>query len=111
MATTTEIPVHFTPEAVARIAQLGIEREVQLMIEHTRQSISGLESIDVETWDDESEPGESHLTINAWRPGTSKSLLDYAPKDEWVRWFLDTFPPDVLRWLSFDLYFREEHGR
>jgi hypothetical protein len=111
MSTTSAIPVQFTSEATARIAQLGIEREVQTMIEHTKQIISGLESIEVETWDDEFEPGEPHLTIVAWRPGECQSVEDLQPMDGWYDWFSRSLGPDVRRWFSFDLLYRDTHGR
>jgi len=107
----TDIPTTIHPDAAARIVQLGIGHEVEQMLEHTKQTVPGLEAIEIETWDDEFEPGEPHLSINVWRPGSSTSLDDYAPQREFGSWLVRTFSPDIARWVSVDLFFRDEHGR
>lgn len=109
MAPLTTIPVTITPSAAARIEQLGMQRELQTMIDHTRETISGLEEIIVETWDDPSEPGEPHISIEGWRTG--RWVPGDRPEHAWVSWFVNAFHPDVLRWFSFDLLYRDEHGR
>jgi len=111
MATTTNIPVAITPEATARIAALGIQREVDEMLEHTRQTIGDLESIEIETWDDEYEPGHAHLTIIGWRSAPTSGEEMARLVEGWVHWFVRTFPPDVLRWFGFEVLSRDEHGR
>lgn len=111
MATNTQIPVTFTPEASERIAELGLKAEVQEMIEHTKQAIPDAVGINVEHWYDYESGGPPQLTIIAWKPGVSQSLDDYAPQDEWSLWLIGHFPPAVSRWVSFDLLFQDEHGR
>jgi len=111
MTIKTDVPVVISTDAAARIAQLGIQREVEQMLEHTRQTVPGLEAIELEAWDDEFEPGQPHLTINAWRPGCSTSVDDFAPQEVLGSWLMRTFSADVTRWISFDLFFRDEHGR
>ena len=66
MATVTEIPVLVNPQAAVRVSQLGMESELQLMTEHARLTISDLVALEVETWDDEFEPGQPHLCLVAW---------------------------------------------
>ena len=111
MTVKTDIPVVIRPEAAARIEELGIHREVEQMLEHTRQSVPGLEAIEVEAWDDEFEPGQPHLSINAWRPPSGAATPDYEPEQSWGSWLVRTFPPEVARWLSFDLLYRSDNGR
>jgi hypothetical protein len=111
MTIKTDIPVVIRPEAAARIEQLGIQREVEQMLEHTRQSVPGLESIEVEAWDDEFEPGQPHLSIVGWRPGCSSSGADFDPETEWGSWFVRAFQPEVVRWFSFYICYRNEHAR
>lgn len=111
MTIKTDVPVVIPPDAAARIAQLGIQPEVEQMLDHTKHTVPDLEAIEIELWDDEFEPGQPHLSINAWRPGCSASLDDYAPQRELGSWLVRTFSPDVARWVSFDLFFRDEHGR
>ena len=111
MATTTEIPVQIHPEAAARVAELGMEKELQLMLEHTRQTVPGLESIEVETYESEGDEERPHICIVGLRPGVCASPDDYRPKDEWNAWFVRTFPPEVLWWFLFSLEYRGENGR
>jgi hypothetical protein len=111
MATNTEIPVTFTPEATERIAELGLQAEVQQMIEHTKEVIPDAVAINVEDWYDYDSGGPPNLTVVAWRPGVSQSLEDYAAQDEWSLWLIRQFPASVSRWITFDLLFQDEHGR
>ncbi len=62
-----------------------MQREFEEMLEHTRQTVAGLHSIEVEAWDDPSEPGQPHVVITAWRDGAG--LEPIARGDErWERW-------------------------
>ncbi len=38
----TTFPVSITPEAAARVAELGMQAELERMLEHTRQTVPGL---------------------------------------------------------------------
>jgi hypothetical protein len=111
MTIKTDIPVVIRPEAATRIAELGIQREVEQMLEYTRHNVPGLESIEIEAWDDEFEPGQPHLRITGWRPGCISSKEDLLPEREWGSWFVRAFVPDVLRWFSFFICYRNEHAR
>lgn len=111
MSTATTIQVEITPEAKARIDELGMQHELELMLEHTKQAVLGVELIQVETWYDYEEPGPDHLSIMAWRPGVSRGFEDYQPISDWHRWLAEAFHPDVFQWFSFCLFYREEHGR
>lgn len=111
MATHTEIPVTFTAEATERIAELGLQNEVQQMIEHVKQAVPDVVAIDVEQWYDYESGGPAFLTIRVWKPGVMHSLDDFGPADEWHTWLYRTYPADVRQWFTFDLLFRDEHGR
>lgn len=104
MATATDTPVQVTSEAEARLSQLGMHQEVQQMIDHARLTIPELVALEVETWDDEFEPGEPHLCLVAWRNGPGR--VDLETWNQWVHWFVRTFPPPVARWFSLDLAYR-----
>jgi hypothetical protein len=95
MTTTTTIPVSITPEATARIATLGMQREFDEMLEHTRRTIDHLHAIDVgleEKPDDEDDPT---IVITPLRVG-SISADDRADWN-WMEWFVRTYPPEVIR--------------
>ena len=98
MTAPVTVPVTITPEAAARIDELGIRAEVEQMIEHTRQAIPALKRIEVvledayETWD------QPYLTIYATRADA------YRPEDradrEWGYWRVNTFPPEVCQHIA-----------
>ncbi len=46
--TPTTIRITVTPEAAVRVAELGMQAELDQMLEHTRQTVPGLKSIEVQ---------------------------------------------------------------
>jgi hypothetical protein len=51
MTTSATVPVTVTPEAAARIAQLGFQAEVGRMIDYARQHLPEVERIEVVLYD------------------------------------------------------------
>src|SRR4051794_24974808 len=47
MSSTVDGPVTVSPEAAARVAELGLQREFEQIVEHTRQTIPGLRRLEV----------------------------------------------------------------
>jgi hypothetical protein len=111
MTLATTIPVQVSDEAAARIAELGMQREVEQMLEHTQQAVPGLIGIELTTYEHPDEPGQAYVEIAGWRPGTSSSVDDYRPEGEWSSWIIRAYPPEVFRWFSFWLFYKDEHGR
>lgn len=107
---TTTIPIIMQPPAAARVRELGIGSQLQEMFEHTKEVVPGLQSIEVEAWDDPSEPGQPHLMLIAWRDDPTLND-EYSIKTAWGTWFVRSFHPDVLRWFSFWVYCRGIHDR
>src|SRR5208283_781537 len=97
MATPTTIPVTILPEAAARIAELGMQREYDEMLQHALQAIPALRSIEVQlappydTGDDPRVVIEATTDLDA--PG-----IDQAEK-QWGDWVINTFPSAV--WAHF----------
>jgi hypothetical protein len=94
MSPPATIPVTFTAQATARIGELGMQAEVERMLEYARHNIPDLVRIKVglnERYDDDSPPG---VAIDAY------SRRPYDPDDridsELCRWMVKTFPPEVL---------------
>lgn len=89
----TTVPVTITTEAAERLAELGMQRELDLMIEHTKQTVPGLHAITVvlePCYDTRDEPG---ITIEATMDDPH---LEYDPTEsEWGAWKVDTFLPEV----------------
>jgi hypothetical protein len=94
MAVPTTIPVTITPEAAARAAELGIQADIERIIEHARNTVPGLRSLEVsirECYDSYEETG---ILIHGGRD------VSYRPDDpterQWDKWVISTFPPQVL---------------
>jgi hypothetical protein len=107
MAAPATIPVEVTPEAAARIEELWRSKEFEAMIEHTKQTVAGLESILVTRFDDPDDPAESRVSIEARQQGPESE--DISAWDESDSWFVDSFPPEVRRYFGFTMRFRENH--
>jgi hypothetical protein len=89
----TTVPLTITPEATAHVAELGMQREFEQMLERALQTVPGLQSIKVvltynpETGDDP--------RVVIWSYMEDRGL-EYDPtEDEWGRWKVTTFPPEV----------------
>ena len=102
MSTTTSIPVTVTPEAAAYVAELGLQKEFEQMLEHARLTIPGLLSLraDYNTGYNVDPP---YIDIQA-------TVSDYEAAQEaddaWGLWHITAFPPQVG--LNFALYTTEE---
>jgi hypothetical protein len=109
MTAPATLPVTITPEAAARIDELGIRPEVKQMIEHTRQTVPALKRIEVvledpyETWD------QPYLTINATRGDEPRA--DDRTRQEWGVWQVNTFPPDVCTHITMLTQYEPDHAR
>jgi len=87
------IPVHFSSSAAAEhIAQLGLEREFEEMIEHVKQTVPGTRKIEV-ILDGLPEDPEG-IVIIAHRPHPGGD--DPAHRD-WIAWLVDTYRPEVCQ--------------
>jgi hypothetical protein len=102
MTTCTTIPVAVTPEAAARIAALGFQAHVERMIEHTQQTLSQLERIEVTLYDRYELGDEPGLSIDVYskRPFDPVDRIDA----ELTRWVVTEFPPQVLEHLIVDYH-------
>lgn len=97
MNASTDIPVTITPEAEARIAELGMRKELEQMIAYVREVVPGLAAIEVtiaECYDTRDETGVSITACSdrLFEPGEKVS----EEIDEWV---VHTFPPQILEHL------------
>jgi hypothetical protein len=92
----TAIPVTVAEDAAARVAQLGMQREFEQMIEHAKQVMPHLRAIRVTLeYNPECPHEDPGVVIWAQRgesptPGTS-DLTDW----DYSAWKVRTFPPEV----------------
>ena len=95
MITTTTIPVTVTPEAAERVAELGMQAELERMLEHSRQTVPGLRAIEVQLALPYDTGDETSVIIQATRAGP------FRPEDptqrKWDDWQMNSFSPDVYR--------------
>ncbi len=105
----TTIPVTVTPEAAARIAELGMQAELERMLEHTRQTAPGLRSIEVQLALPYDTGDDTSINIEATRENPH---LPYDPTDRnWGAWKVRTFPPDVCRYFVMLSVYEPDHAR
>jgi len=103
------IPVTITPEAAQRTAELGLQSQVQSMIDYARQNLPDLDRIEVILVDRIELGEEDGVTIHAYgrRP--------YDPEDRFCdRISYDMvrqFPPEVLYYLLLAYHPVAGHAR
>ncbi len=109
MSASTDVPVTITPEADARVAELGMHKELEQRIAHVREVAPGLAAIGVEIaecYDSRDETGVSIVAYSDELFGAGKSAAE-----EIDHWVVHTFPPHVLEHLCI-LYSPERpHAR
>jgi hypothetical protein len=93
--TAGTIPVTVTPQAAARVAALGMDAELQRMLEHTRRVVPGLRSIEVREALPYDTGDETTVVIDAIRD--NPHLPDDPTERAWGDWQCATFPPEVCQ--------------
>ena len=97
MPAIATIPVTIQPDAAKFLAEIGMERELDTMLDHAKATISHLRSLDVELHDFP-ETGPPSLTIKAHRdpyPGRpDRAWTDFS------HWRGTNFPPEVVQNIS-----------
>src|SRR5262249_20382951 len=109
MSAPATVPVTITPEAADRVAELGMQAELEQRVEHARQTIPGLRRIDVtltSPYDDRPEPG---IDIEAY---TERPFVEGDRTwSDWGRWKVTTFPPEVCEHFVLMLYNGPDNAR
>jgi hypothetical protein len=97
MNTATDIPVTTTSEAEARIAELGMHKELEQMIAYVRKTVPGLTDIAVELAECYDTRDETGVSIFAY----SDRVFESENSISWdlIRWAVDSFPSQVLEHL------------
>lgn len=101
MNASTEVPVIFTPEAEARLAELGMRPQAEQMIAYVREVVPELAAIGVEIAECYDSRDETGVSIVAY------SDRVYDPGENvWgkiAHWAVRAFPPQVLEHLGISL--------
>src|SRR5947209_13494406 len=106
MSAPATVPVCITPEAAALVGELGMQAELDRVVEHTRQAVAGLQHVAVTlapAYETRPSPG---INIEAYtdRPFEEEDRT----QGQWDRWLVTTFPPEVCE--HFALMLREAPG-
>jgi hypothetical protein len=90
-------PVTITPEAAARVAELGMQAELEQTIEQVRQIVPQLRGIDVELLERYDTGGEPRVGVRAWTdlPWQEINAIQMAV----ARWRGASLPPRVFEHL------------
>ena len=93
MQTSASVLVTVTPEAAARIAGLGIQAEVDRMLDYARRHLPELDRIEIVLYDRYEQGDEPGLAIEAFsrRPFNPADRVE----DDLVRWMVTEFPPTI----------------
>lgn len=107
MSSTASIPIVVQPEAAARVAELGRKAELQQMIEHVRQAVPGLRSIEVVLSPPYDLGDTDRVVVEATMedPG----LEDDPTNRELGRWQVETFPPEVCEHFCILTLYGPDH--
>lgn len=98
MHKTHAIPLTVEPEAAALVAELGLQVPLEQMLEHARRTITGLQSLGVK-FAPAYDTGEEGIIIEAMRDLASREASDWT-WDQFSRWKVSTFSPDVCRYIT-----------
>jgi hypothetical protein len=109
MVTATAIATSITPDAAARVAELGMETELRAMLEHAERIVPHLRSVRVTLeYDPE---GELEPQVVIW---SNRDDRDWnADTSEWDfgSWKVRTFPPDVCLNFVMITCYEAAHAR
>ncbi|SRR5579885_976566 len=109
MAATTEVPLTIQPDAAARVAELGLQREFDEMIEQARRMIPDLRRIEVTlAWPPDYED-DPRVIIAPIVPNLGMSHL--SAEEQYVAWQIARYSPDVLRHILLMIGFEATNGR
>lgn len=89
------VPLDVTPEAAERIAELGIQPEVERMIDHAVKTVSGIRRVEISLEGPYDTHYEPYLSASAYRDPALWGNGDQE-RDQFRDWMIRTFSPDVL---------------
>ena len=108
MTTSATVPVTVTPEAAARLAELGLQAQADRMIDYARQNLPDVVRIEVVLNERYDMGGESGVAIEAY----SQRPFDPAERISWKlgEWLVSHFPPEVVEHLHVSYHPGVDHA-
>jgi hypothetical protein len=111
MRPTTDVPTTISPEAERLLDQRGLRPAFEQMLEHARRTIPGLTRFDVTVPPLYETDTEEQVLIEAYKPYPPQPYVYDGLAAEFSRWVVRTFPPDVYRYLPFDVAYEAPDDR
>jgi len=101
MIPSLTVPVRVTPEAAARVADLGLEGAMRRMIDYARQHLPEATRIEVVLYerDEAGEPPGVAIEVYTPFPSFDPAARTHGQIGEWL---VSEFPPQVLEHLLID---------
>jgi hypothetical protein len=109
MAETTTVPITIEPEAAARVAELGMQRELEEMLAHAQQTVPNLRALEVQLALPYDTGDETSLTIQATIRGDHPDGLN--TRKQWGKWLVRAYSPDVWRYFVLQVVYGNNDGR
>jgi hypothetical protein len=111
MASTTDIPVVIDPAAAERVAELGMQNELQRILDHAKQTLPGLHKLHVAV-DYRGHMGEPDA-LTVWAHREDPPCEPEADPTDWDfgTWMIDTFSPEVNCWFGLITIYEAPDGR
>jgi hypothetical protein len=109
MNLSTHVPVTFTSEAAARVAELGMDGQLRQMLDHARQVLPDLCRLEVTLAERYTDGGEPGITIEAF----VRRAFDPEDTSRWNlgEWNVRTFPPQVCEHFVITVGYEDESAR
>ncbi len=108
MADASTVPITVTPEAAERIAELGVQAEFQQMLDRAVQLVPALKRVEVVLEPAYDEGADPFVVIQATHGGPWES--GSRAEDEWGKWKIFAFHPDVHRHFQMDAFPETDHA-
>jgi hypothetical protein len=108
MASSLSIPVTVSQEAAERIAELDYKAEFEQMLDRVRELVPELVSINVWLIPPYDTGDEPSIILDAYRNG--RPPIPDPVQDEYERWVLATFSPNVWRHFSLSVLPEVSHA-
>ncbi len=101
------VPVVLEEGVAARVEELGMERELQMMLDWVRANVSGLLGIRVDLGPPEAHlHGKQGVFLRAHRDLSREQALKDLIEMDWGIWKAQTFPPRVCNHFTMTSRFR-----
>ena len=101
MIAPMSVPVTVTPEAADRIGKLGLQSEMQRMIDYGRRRLPESSRIQVVLYDRDEVGEEPGLAVEVFTPFESFDPMART-REKVSEWLVSEFPPAVLEHLTID---------